>query len=186
MKTITTLIILSSYTSLCLADSTGSYDYSLKKYPEITKLLNGGEEYSGCGTFVDVVSGPDKIFTLAVSGDTETYLVGYINDCEEPWIYGSTLIEKSPTGFSKSDIALPYLYEIEIDKVKYSLHQESSEFSNNVLSVTYDIACKEGDEYLPLGICASFTSYAINLKYKFQNGEFVLVEKLVTPNDRPE
>lgn len=186
MKATTTLLILSSCTSLCLADSTGSYDYSLKKYPEITELLNDGEKYNGCGSFVDVVSGTDKIFKLAVNGDTETYLVSFINDCEQPWVYGSVLFDKNSTGFHRSEITLPYLYQIEIDNVKYSLHQESSEFSDDVLSVKYDVACKEGDEYLPLGICASFTSYSVSLKYKFQDKAFVLMEKSITPNDRPE
>ncbi len=182
MKATTTLLILLSFTCLCFADSTGSYDYSLKKYPELTEILNDGEEYNGCGTFVDVVSGTDKIFKLAVSGDTEAYLVSFVNDCEEPWVYGSVLVDKNSTGFHRSEIKFPYLFQIEIDKVKYSLHQEVSDFSDDVLSVKYEVACKEGDEYLPLGICASFTSYAVSLKYKFQDKAFVLVEKLVTPN----
>lgn len=185
MKATIALLILSSCAALCLADSTGSYYYSLKKYPEITKLLNDNEEYSDCGTFVDVVSGTDKIIKLASSDDTETYLVGYINDCEEPWIYGSVLFDKNSNGFHRSELTLPYLFQIEIDSVKYSLHQESSHFSDNTLSVNYDVACKEGDEYLPLGICASFTSYTISLKYKFQDKAFVLIEKLVSPNNNP-
>jgi hypothetical protein len=63
------------------------------------------------------------------------------------------------------------------------LHRESSEFSKNILSVKYDVACKEGDEYMPLGICESFTSSTVSLKYKFQDNAFVLVEKLVSPNN---
>lgn len=186
MKKVFACTIFFSCASLCWSDSGGSYVYSLKTYPEITKLLNGNKIYDGCGAFVDVVSGKDKIFKLASNGDSETYLVGYIDDCEQPWVYGSILVEKSPTGFRKSEIVLPYLYQIEIENVKYSLHQESSDFSANVLSVTYDVACKEGDEYLPLGICESNTSNTVSLKYKFQNKAFVLAEKLVTPNESPE
>ncbi len=185
MKTIIALLIFSSCAILCLADSTGSYYYSLKKYPEITKLLNDNQEYSDCGTFVDVVSGTDKIFKLASIGDTETYLVSYIDDCENPWIYGSVLFDKNSSGFHKSKLTLPYLFQIEIDSVKYSLHQESSHFSDNILSVNYDVACREDDEYLPLGICASFTSYTVSLKYKFQDKAFILIEKLVSPNNNP-
>jgi hypothetical protein len=55
------------------------------------------------------MSGTNKIVKLVESGDNETYLVSYINDCEQPWIYGSVLFDKNPTGFHRSEIKLPYL-----------------------------------------------------------------------------
>ena len=159
------------------ADSSGDYAYSLQKHPEITQLLNNGMEYNGCGTFIDTSVYDDGIYWITTGTNKQILLVQYINDCTNSSIFGATLIEKDGDIYRKSSLILPYQAKVEIDGINYSVYQQSVSVENNIFIVLYDIACKEGIEFLPLGVCENDENYQVEMKYSLKNNKFILIEK---------
>lgn len=156
-------IVASSYS---FSDSGGSYDYSLQKYPEITKLLNhepGSEDYC----YANIHMENDGLVNLGRNKNKSLMLVNYICSNNVSTDYYSQFIEVDDGVYKLSDIVIPYLSDLEYEGDKYSLHKQSTEIVDGKLNVLYSFVCKHPSTFVSIGDCSDRKVYTARLVYSF-------------------
>jgi hypothetical protein len=174
MKNLLIAVLAIAASPLLFADSGGSYDYSQSKYPEITQLLNDGNDES-CDSYVDVHQDNDGIISLGKDGNTEMLLVNYLTSCTHGSDSGSVLIQVENNIYSVADNNIPTPYAINHKGESYNLHYPETSFSNGSLVVSYGFACKEPASFVTVGDCSDQVVYEIYLTYTFEGSDFKLV-----------
>ena len=168
------LFILLESTSI--ADSYGSYVGSVKRHPEITRIINNPDTEESCRSFINELD--DSGIGLLFERDNFKILaVSYVNDCSTPWGYYNTFIEVRDGEYKESSLAMPLLFKVNIDGHKYSLHKPVSSVKDGKLAMKYQFACREPATFIMVGDCSDNTVYEVSLDYVYEGGEFVLASK---------
>ena len=157
-----------------VADIEGSYDYSVKKYPEITKLLNQ-DSFEGEFSLVNIHMRNDGIISFGKSNDTELLLVNYISANNVATNHFSLFIELRSGAYLLSDIDIPYLFDIEHEGNKYSLHKQSTSVIDNELVVSYNFVCKLPSSFIQVGDCSNHELFKAALNYKYLDSQLKLI-----------
>jgi hypothetical protein len=153
--------------------------HSLDKYPEITHLINDGEEDERCFSSVNFNLDNDGIKSFSRKENHEYLLVNYIYDCHNRIESYSSVIEIRNGVYLLSSIQIPDINEITIKGEKYSLHFPESDINQEELIISYAFACKNHAKFMRVGGCSEGTTYEAQLNFKFKNSAFELVTKNV-------
>lgn len=169
-------VLLSSY---AISDSYGSYDYSLKKYPDITKLLNS-EPDSEDHCYVNVHMENDGIVNLGKTNKSSLLLVNYICANNVATNYYSQFFEVNQGSYEISNIVIPFLSDLEHEGNRYSLHKQSTEIVDGKLNVIYSFACKHPSSFVEIGDCSDSKVYTARLAYSFGSNGLQISETKIT------
>jgi hypothetical protein len=169
-----TVVLALTISSVTLADSGGSYDYSVGKYPEITKILNRDEQ-EDCFSYVNVHQSNDGIISLGKDGGSEILMINYLTACKHGSDSGSTLIQVSNKSYSLAKAGVPTLYSLEYKGEKYNLHYPTTQSNNGNVIVSYAFACKEPASFVKVGGCSDRAAYEVDLTYTYKSKLFNLL-----------
>ncbi|MGY4535279.1 hypothetical protein ACVW0Y_004432 [Pseudomonas sp. TE3786] len=159
--------------AISFSDESGTFEQSMQKYPEIMEILNSDLDEDDY-IFVDMNMPNDGISKLTLKNGSQLLLVNF----QGKYAYrGSAFFEVKNGKYRRSTLAVPYAREIEIGGDRYSLHNDRTDIQKNRLIVTYSPACKLPASYIEIGGCSDDEMATAILSYKYQKGEFILVDK---------
>ncbi len=175
MKLIKLLMCFVFVTSInAIADMDGSYYYSLKKYPEITSLLNQ-DNMEGDRSTVNVHMKNDGIESFRKDNESEVILVNYITFNNAFTDYYTAFIEINNNIYSLSEIDIPDPMNLKHKNNTYSLHKRVIKLDEGNLHAIYNFACKEPSSFIESGDCSNNEVYKATIIYKLSESGLKLI-----------
>ena len=157
-----------------IADMGGSYNYSLKKYPEITSLLNQ-DNMEGDRSTVNVHMKNDGIQSIRKDSGNEVILVNYITFNNAFTDYYTAFIEIKNDIYSLSEIDIPSLTNLNHENNAYSLHKRIIKLDEDNLHAIYNFVCKEPSSFIESGDCSNNEVYEATMVYKLSESGLELI-----------